>query len=807
MNWKRIFTAFLVMAVSVASASAEEGAGDSSTPPNTAQQDQSAQTEAASDNPYRHLDWVTAADLAAMPADRRPRFTGICEGVYLAPAMTQGDPTQSQIEASADRFDTLPDGTNVLSGAVVLKQGNRELYSEEIRLNRITRATSLKGDVKIRQEGMLILGDSAEINLNEKKLDVQNTEYVIHNIHVHGTAGRIYNPEERVLVLDNSTYTTCEPGSEAWVIKADEIQLNEESGWGEVSGATVELGGVPIVYLPWWTFPIDDRRQSGFLFPSIGSGDNGLDFSTPYYLNLAPNYDATLTPRYLAERGEMLEGEFRYLSDHTGGTVGLGYMPNDQEYGDSRSLFTWQHKGTYQNDAWENRVDYTRVGDSDHFLDLDTTLNTSAKTHLDQKASLQYFGDHWNSNVLVRQFQTIDELIDDEDLPYRMLPQLRASGRYPFDDNRLQLGISGEYTYFDHPEEIVNGPTSAERVRVIPSLSYNYRRPWGFVVPKLSNYQRYYDLSQVDLVDNEATLTNNIFSLDSGLYLDRPFAFNNTNYLQTLEPRIFYLYSPYRDQNDLRLFDTAKTSFSFEQLFRENRFTGGDRIGDANQVSVGLTSRLINHDTGEEEVNVSLGQIFYLRDREVQLSPDDDVEETTLSPFVARMSWLINRQWSWRAETQLDTQENNLDSVVTGFRYRDEFNNLININFNYYDSGAVIADPESEDIKQSDISFMWSVSQRWGIIGRWGFDMKQQRSYDNIVGVEYESCCWRARLVNRRYLKESNDADEIVEASQGIFLQFELKGLGGLGGAVDRMLDDAISGYREREEARPSNFY
>ena len=810
MNWIRIFAAFAMMAVTITSAFAEDETTDTVEASTTADQDKSASNSAPNvvtpiANPYQHLDWVTADEIAALPPERRPRFTGICEGVYLAPSLVEGDPTQAKIEASADRFDTLPDGTNILSGGGVLKQGNRELYSDEIRLNRITRATALEGNVKIRQQGMLILGDSAEVNLNEKKLDVKNTEYVIHSIHVHGKAGRIYNPEERVLVLDQSSYTTCQPGSEAWVIKADEIKLDEEKGWGEVSGATVELGGVPVVYLPWWTFPIDDRRQSGFLFPSIGSGENGLDFSTPYYLNLAPNYDATLTPRYLADRGEMLEGEFRYLTDNTEGDFGVGYMPDDQDYDDRRSLVTWHHRGQYFS-KWINEVDYTRVSDSDYFLDLDTTLNTSADTHLNQRADLKYFGDTWTGSISVRQFQTIDDLIVDNDLPYRMLPQLSTLGRFPFHDNRLQLQLGAEYTYFDHPEDDISGPTSADRVRLIPAALYNYRRPWGFVVPKVSLYYRYYDLNQVNLEDNEKTLENSIFSLDSGLYLDRPFDFRGTHFLQTLEPRVFYLYAPYKEQSDLPLFDTAKTSFSYEQLFRENRFTGGDRVGDANQVSVGLTSRLINQDTGAEQINISLGQIFYLRDRVVQLAETDAIEETTLSPFVGRLNWLLNQNWTWRAEAQMDTQENNLDSVVTGFRYRDEYNNLVNLNFNYYDSGAVIADPEAESIKQSDISFLWSLSQRWGIIGRWGFDLEQNRSYDNIVGIEYESCCWRARLVNRRYLKESNDVNEVVEPSQGIYLQFELKGLGGLGGSVDRMLDDAISGYREREEARPTNF-
>lgn len=812
MNWKQIFPTFVMTVVTVTAVSAIDPNlvyaenTESETDGLTPAQDQSLNTASIpAANPYRHLDWVSAEDIAAMPVDQRPTHSGICEGFYLSPSLADGDPTQSHIEASAERFDTLEDGTNILSGDVILKQGNRELYSNEIRMNRITRATQLQGDVVIRQPGMLILGESAKVNLNEKKLDVQDTEYVIHELHVHGKAGRIYNPEERILVLDNSSYTTCEPNDNAWVIKAKEIKLDETEGWGEVTGAKIELAGVPVIYLPWWTFPIDDRRQSGFLFPTIGSGENGLDLSAPYYLNLAPNYDATITPRYLADRGEMLEGEFRYLGEHTRGDFGAGYMSDDQVYDDSRSLITWHHQGDY--DRWINTVDYTRVGDSDHFLDLDTTLNTSSATHLDQKTDLSYYGDTWNARALLSQYQTIDELIDDEDLPYRMLPQLSATGHFPIDNTPLQFKLGAEYTYFDHPEDIIDGPTNADRVRILPSASYNYRRAWGFVVPKVSLFYRYYDLNQVNLNDNEVDLDNSIFSLDSGLYLDRPFQFGRNNYLQTMEPRVFYLYAPYRNQNALPLFDTAKTSFSYEQLFRENRFTGGDRIGDANQVSVGLTSRLINQDSGEEQINISLGQIFYLRDREVQLSEDDPSEETTLSPFVARMNWLLNQNWSWRAETQLDTQESNLDSIVSGFRYRDQHGNLLNLNFNYYDNGAVIADPESENIKQSDFSFIWSLSQRWGIIGRWGFDLEQQRSYDNIVGVEYESCCWRARLVNRRYLKESNDQNEIVEPSQGIYLQFELKGLGGIGGSVDSMLDEAISGYKEREQARPPNFY
>lgn len=753
---------------------------------------------------FRHLDWISPEELKAMPADQRPEHTGMCEGIYLAPTLEQGDPTQQQIKASADSFDTLPDGTNVLSGDVVLKQGGRELYSDEIRLNRESRATELNGNVVIRQPGMLILGESAKVNLNEKKLDVRDTEYVIHDLHVHGKAGRIYNPEEKILVLDNSSYTTCEPNDNAWAIAAKEIKLDETSGWGEVKGAKIEIGGVPVIYLPWWTFPIDDRRQSGFLFPSIGTGENGLDLATPYYLNLAPNYDATITPRYLADRGEMLEAEFRYLTPNTQGDFGGGYLHKDKQLDQSRELFAWNHRGTYDN--WVNTVDYTWVGDSDHFLDLDTTLNTASETHLRQRTDLTYYGSSWNARALLQQFQTIDELISDEDLPYRMLPQLRANGSHTLDDTHWVFAIGTEYTYFDHPEEIIEGPTSAHRVRIYPSVTYNYRRGWGFIVPKFTFNYRYYDLNQVNLDDNTSELETPTASLDAGLYFDRPFQWGANEYMQTLEPRVFYLYTPFRDQNDLPTFDTAKTSFGFEQLFRENSFTGGDRISDANQVSVGLTSRLINQSSGLEQINVSLGQIFYLRDREVQLNETDPPETTTLSPFVGRLNWYLNEKWSWRAESQWDSQENNIDSVVTGVGYRDQYGNLLNFTYNYYDDGAVIADPGSEKIKQSDVSFIWSVSQRWAVLGRWGFDLNESRSFDNIVGVEYESCCWRMRLVNRRYLKESNDENEVVQPSQGIYLQFELKGLGGTGSSVDTILDEAISGHEEREKNRPSNF-
>lgn len=758
---------------------------------------------------YRHLDWITKEEIAALPPEQRPVYKGLCSGMYISPAPQTSSASGDKVHASADRFDTSADGRLLLEGEVVIMQGASELRSDKVRLDRTTGQSELEGNVTIRQPGLLIRGDKALIDMNKNEIDVRGTEYVAHDLHAHGQAGRIHNPSPKVLVLDRGSYTTCEPDDPTWEIRADRIKLDQESGWGQVRNATVEIKGVPVMYLPWWLFPIDDRRQSGFLFPTLGSStEDGVSLGLPYYINIAPNYDATVTPTYIGRRGTLVEGEFRYLSENTEGILGGGHLDNDKlEDGEDRDMVTWTHQGNYG--RLHNQIDYTEVGDSNYFDDLSTSIDARSDTHLNQRANLYYSGDFWSTGINLQQYQTIDDTIVDDDLPYRKLPQITYDTLMPTDLDSMEFRAGSEYVYFEHPEE--GSPTltvadNADRVRLYSSAAYNYRRPWGFVVPKYTYRYRYYNIAGGPLNEQEPDVDINLFSLDSGLYFDRPFSFLDHDFTQTLEPRVFYLYVPYEAQNNLPIFDTSKNSFGFEQLFRDNRFTGGDRIGDANQVSVGVTSRFIDHDTGQERVNIGLGQIFYLRDRLIQLNESDPIETTDLSPLVARGYWLVNRHWSLRAETQYDAEVKNLDSLVTGVGFRSKHGNLVNLNYNYYDDGAVTADPEVEKIKQTDFSFMWSVTQKWGLLGRWGYDLEQRRSYDNILGVEYESCCWRVRMVNRRYLKESNDDPFSVEAVRGIYIQFELKGLGGIGGSVDRLLDESISGYKDREALRPNGY-
>lgn len=758
---------------------------------------------------YRRLDWISKREIEALPPELRPQHQGLCSGMYFVPPTPATDASDRRVRATAERFETSADGRLVLEGEVVVHQDGRELRSNTVRLDRATGSTELEGDVTIRQPGMLIRGDSARLDSKTHQLDVRNTDYVVHALHAHGKAGRIHNPGAKQLILDRATYTTCEPDDPTWEIKADRIKLDQASGWGQVRNATVEVGGVPIVYLPWWLFPIDDRRQSGFLFPvPSNSSESGIKIGLPYYINLAPHYDATVTPTYIGRRGTLVEGEFRYLTPHTQGTLGGGHLANDRLANDEdRNMVTWKHLGTYG--RLRNEVDYTEVGDSYYFDDLGTSLNAGADTHLDQRTNLFYFGDDWQAGINLQQYQTIDEAIVDDDLPYRKLPQITAETQLPLAHPPLQLRLGSEYVFFEHPKQgdpDLTVANHADRARLQGSLGYNYRGPWGFVVPRYTYRYRYYNIDGGPLNQQEPDVNIEVFSLDTGLYFDRPFRFLDHDFNQTLEPRLYYLNVPYVEQNGLPLFDTAKNSFGFEQLFRDNRFTGGDRFGDANQISAGVTSRFIDHDTGQERLNLGIGQIFYLRDREVQLRPQDPVENTDTSPLVARGYWMVNRHWSLRAETQFDNEVNNLDSLVADIAFRSKSGDLVNLNYNAYDNGAVTADPQLEKIRQTDFSFMWTITGKWGLLGRWGYDLEQRRSYDNILGVEYESCCWRARLVNRRYLKESKDDPLSVEPVTGIYLQIELKGLGGVGGDIDKLLQQNISGYQDREALRPVRY-
>ena len=832
---------------------------------------------------YSHLDWVPRDQLTpAQLAETGP----YCSGAYVEPqrpGMYDDTPTSkapTYVSAKASRYEQ-EQQVATLAGDVVLRQGGMQVESQEANLHQLENRGELKGNVKFRDNGLLMVGDKADLQLDNGQVQVDNAEFVMHQSRARGSALYAKRGDDAIIRLKDGTYTTCEPGSNAWQVKGNTVTLNPATGLGYATNATLRVKDIPVLYTPFIYFPIDDRRQSGFLAPSIStSSDTGFAITTPYYFNLAPNYDATLYPRYMAKHGLQTEGDFRYLTRSSEGEVYGSYLKDtdpehegEPEATDNRWLYGWKNRSGLDSRLMAE-VDYTRISDPYYFQDLDTDLGINKPTYVNQQGRLTYRGDTFVAGLNAQAYQlaTVSDVT-----PYNRLPQLTLTGALPYNPGGLDFTYDTEAvrftrsfddnTYFDlddngnrtnvrnRPDVNLFGLTRAEgnRYHVEPGIARPMTASWGFLTPSLRYAYTRYDLdldstgqndlnsplvgggrrasagSSVTSFNDSPTRSVPIFSLDSGLYFDRTSNLFGEGGKQTLEPRAKYLYVPYRDQDDLPVFDTGEYTFSYSSLWRDNRFTGRDRIGDANQLALGATSRFIEPN-GFERANVSFGQLFYFRDRDVQLpgltkddlayarslgqNIDNPQATSSRSPYALAGMYRFNRDWRMNGEFNWDPTLHQTDSGSVMFHYQPEAEpgKILNVGYRYRDNVRVF-DPalgrftyNSDDYKidQHDISFIWPIVPQWSAIARWQFDYNKSRTLEAFGGFEYDNCCWKLRLISRYWLKSEDDVfytAQSSEADRGIFLQIVLKGLGNVfGGKTEGFLDRGIQGYRERED-------
>ena len=793
---------------------------------------------------FTRLDWVPREQLSS---EQQAAIAPYCGGTYVEPERSGRDDStpfdQLPVYASADssRFEQ-GNQTGVLQGDVLLRQGRLQARADQASFDQANAQAVLEGNVRLRDQGVLVLGDSASMRIDNGETHIDGVEYVVHDARARGTAETLRRRDDAVIVISDGSYTTCEPGENTWSLHGKDIELDRETGWGEAKHVTLRVKDVPVFYTPYMYFPIDDRRQTGLLTPSFSySSDNGTEIETPYYINIAPNYDATLYPRYLSERGLQMEGDFRYLHDDDEGTLTAAFL-NDSKYGENRWLYGWQHEGGLKS-RWSTEVDYTDISDPYYFQDLDTALEARSGTYVNQRAGITYRGDGWRFQAAVHGYElaTITSVT-----PYERLPQLRLDGANWLGDTGLRFGYNAEYAYFDR--NLSNGfltgkdgiqfdsagqpiltadenlvglqRATGHRVVVSPSISYPWRNSWAFVTPKVRTQSTYYDLnfdSRADGFDyaganNNPSSTIPVASLDTGLYFDRATSWFGRNLRQTLEPRAFYLYAADEDQDDQPLFDTNQNTFSYSSLFRDNRFSGNDRVADANQLSLGLTSRALEAN-GTERARASFGQVFYFRDRNVQLLDTDgvarDAEKSSSSAYAAEAMYQVSDAWRLNADVIWDPDDSTSDAGSVFAHYQPEPRKVLNMGYRYRNNintynaltGTFQRDPDSR-IDQSDLSFMWPLNPQWSLIGRWQHDFAEDRTLEAFGGLEYDSCCWKLRVVNR-YWVDYNEFESVAtdDANRGIFLQIVLKGLGSVSGnEVESLLDDGIPGYRERED-------
>ncbi|MDX1605206.1 MAG: LPS assembly protein LptD, partial [Candidatus Competibacterales bacterium] len=523
-----------------------------------------------------------------------------------------------------------------------------------------------------------------------------------------------------------------------------------------------------------------DQRQSGWLVPKAGyDSEGGFDLALPYYWNIAPARDATLRPRLLTDRGLMLGAEYRFLTPRSRGQLSAEFLPDDQAFGDDRSSFRIEHRAQPLTGFYTDLL-YQEVSDDDYLDDLGDSIGLLGPDYLDRHLDLNYRARRWQAGLRVQQFQILDRaLFPPEDGPYDRLPQLVFDGSLPAQFGGLNLALRGELTRFEH-ELHVDGT----RADLETGFGWPLEWPAGFLRPRLQYRYTAYALDGVEAdADDRPDRAAPVGSLDAGLFLERMVDRDwlGGSGLQTLEPRLFYLYVPHRAQDDIPLFDTTEIDRSYTWLFLDNRFTGADRLGDANQLTAAVTTRLLREDDGDERARLSLGQIFYFRDRRVTLDPASPPERDPNSGLIAEGRVALGGGLALRGHYQWDAERDRTQRSALHFNYEPLPNRVINL------SHAFVRDT----LEQLDLSFAWPVDQRWQVVGRWNYSLALDRNLDTFLGVGYEDCCWALRLLGRQYRDEPRDAD----ARNSVYLQLELKGLSSVGRSIDRLLRDTIFGY------------
>ncbi len=664
--------------------------------------------------------------------------------------------------------------TTRMTGGVLVKQGDRLAGAESANYDPDTLALSLEGGVRYEDPHSQITSDSAEFSYSSGHIRFEGAEFRLSDGGARGTASALEINREGRLELDDVNYTTCPPGSNDWSLEASDIDLDTETSVGTARSVKLRFQGIPILYAPYFSFPIGDARKSGILTPEFGSsGRNGRALSVPYYWNIAPNYDATLTPRLLTDRGLQLKSEFRYLTESHDGILRFDYLPNDDEINANRHLLDVKHRTIFDGRG-RAVIDYRDVSDSRYFEDLGGSLSISSITHLNRSIRYDYHGEHLSILGRFQEFQTIDEAILPTDEPYRRVPQILVSASWPNRALGLGYGFDGELVYFDRDVGVTGW-----RLDAAPRVELPFVKPGWFITPAVVLEHTRYELENVSAGEAEdPTRTLPISSLDIGMILERTTA-SSRGRIQTLEPRLLYVHIPFREQSNLPVFDTIVPDLNLVQLFRTNRFLGVDRIGDTDQLSIGVTSRILDISTGREVVTATIGQALYLSDTVVAL-PGQSMPSSESSDYIAEIRLLLYNNWNFDLGYQWGTGRSGTTQSEARNQYRPQSNKILNLSYRF----------RRDSLEQGDVSLSWPVTKSWNVVGRYNYSFRDSEALEQFVGIEYESCCWGLRLVTRRHI---STRDGTRDTSVG--LQLVLKGMTSLGTKADRLLEHGILGY------------
>lgn len=706
-------------------------------------------------------------------ACRTPESNGIGDEAFFDREI--GDDSGA-ITFEAGSIDALvgPPPRASLGGGVLVRRGRRLAGADTAVYDPDATSLTLDGNVRYRDPTTEISSESAVFSYSTGRVSFGGAEFQLGQGGARGAADAIEISQDGTLNLGKVSYTTCPPGSNDWRLDAESIELNTNTGQGTARNVALRFQGVPFLYAPRLTFPLGDARKTGFLAPEVGStGRSGNDVRVPYYWNIAENYDATFTPRLMTDRGVQIVSEFRYLTEGNEGSVRLEYLPDDDAFDDTRTYVEFDHRTLFDN-GWRNLVSISDASDGNYFEDLRGTLSATSVTHLNRSVLFDYYGDYWSFFGQAQDYQTVDETIANVDEPYRRLPQLRFTGELPIRPLGIRASIDSEVVNFDRDVGVTGW-----RLDMQPKLDWSIERAGWFINPEVVVQHTQYDLDNTEMGQrSKPTRTLPTSSIDTGMFLERPMK-NGSNWIQTLEPRLLYVHTPYREQSDLPVFDTITPDLNLVQLFRKNRFLGVDRVADTDQLSIGVTSRILDGTSGEEVMTATIGQTRYLSEQGVTLPNEGSITNLS-SDYVAELRFLLFENFNFDIGHQWGSGSRGTTNSEARLQYRPAKNKILNLAYRF----------RRGSLEQGDLSWSWPLSQSWNFVGRYNYSLRDREVLEQFYGLEYESCCWGLRLVSRRFVSTREGTQD---SSFG--LQLVLKGMASIGTGADRILERGILDY------------
>ena len=703
----------------------------------------------------------------------------------------------------ADRIAGHQDRDFEATGHAELRKRGQSVLADWIKYLKASDEVEARGHVRIEQYGNIITGPELQLQINTNIGYMTKPEYRLEGVNAQGMAARghadliEFKGKDRYR-LHKAVYTTCPVGNDDWLLRVGELDLDQENQVGIAHDASISFKGTPVLYTPWLDFPTGNRRRSGFLAPILGStASSGEEITVPYYWNIAPNFDATIAPRFLMKRGAMLNTEFRYLEPDYSGEAHFNVLPRDAITGKTREEMNLLHNQSFGS-GWSGELNLQQVSDSYYYLDLSPLVTMTSQSVLPREGHLTYDGGWWNFTSRVQNYQTLSNPFVPVVAPYASLPQLQLNASKD-DLAGASVALSAEYDDFSHPI-FVNG----KRLVLNPSVSFPIRSSAAFFTPKIGLHSASYSLG----ANNTQGLPNSSIdipyaSLDSGLYFERNNPVAGQDLIQTLEPRIYYLYVPYRNQNNLPNFDSAPMDFNYAQMFTENQFSGNDRFSDANQLTLALTTRYIEEKTGDERLRMTIAQRIYLQ------SPQLIPVTTSTSDIIATIGGAISQKVSVDSYLQYNPGNWQAQFISLYAHYQPEFGKLLNLGYLYnrtilplssYAYGtpntlaltnalpaAVLA--QGYALNQVDLSGQWPLTARWHGVGRWDYSLANRQLIEGTAGVEYDADCWALRIVTKRF------AIAYQETASAFFVQLELNGMARIGSDPLDSLRTSIPGF------------